>query len=319
MIQKTVLFVALAIFLTACGGKGAETNTTKTEDNTKQTTEKPTTTDKKGPTDEKEPTTKVVNLAPGAFPFEYPIVEQLQGEVGSKAFHINMTLIRKGLAEGKEKILTQFLLGELTAKGDKESTINTAPVSETVPNSGIVVIPKGQKVKVGDIVAGKWAVNLNRAIITDASNPKAPKATFIGLPWDLKIEGDDKKTPAGQYEFTLKENEFMVITKDYAPSSCCAVKKNGSYQLMKVFSSTADMVLGTIRIDFTAVKKADCVPFPLKTNFKVGEEIWAVSKFGTIEKGTVKAVNAKMGRYTVTFSPTREDVVSFGEVIKNLP
>jgi hypothetical protein len=89
---------------------------------------------------------------------------------------------------------------------------------------------------------------------------------------------------------------------------------------MNVFNSVGDMVMGTIFVNFTAVKKSDCVAIPLRTNYKVGDSVWA-PWVGTMSKGKITNVNAKMGRYTIKFdeSSKGEKVIAFGDVIKDLP
>jgi hypothetical protein len=303
--QKMIFAAAVALSLFACGGdKNAEEKqsgeTTKTEESTKE-----------------EP--KATTLEKGKFPFEFPVVEKINAAAGQNVFAVNMKLVMNDYNAGKTNFGTQYLLSTVSEPGEKESKIKFVS-EEMVPNSAIVVIPKGQTAKVGDIVAATWAVNLTRGIVTNASDPKAPKVTFIGLDWDNPAKADDKKTSIGQYEYTLKENEFMVISKDYDPGSSCAVKKDGKWSHMNVFNTVGDMVLGTIFVNFTAVNKADCIPIPLKTNFKVGDNVWAPWT-GSMSKGKVTKVNAKMGRYTVKFdeSSKGEKVISFGDVIKDLP
>jgi hypothetical protein len=255
----------------------------------------------------------------GKFPFYFPVVEDLNASKGDNVFAVNMKLVNNAVKEGKTTFGTQYLFAQIEEVGKKESKINFVDVY-AVPNAGIVVIPKGQNVKVGDIVAGKWAVNLTRAIVTDVSNPKEPKANFIGIDWNNPAKAEDRKTGIGQFEYTLKENEFMLISKDFDPGSACAVKDNGKWKHMNIFNSVGDMVMGTIFVNFTAVKKSDCVAIPLKTNYKVGDSVWA-PWVGTMSKGKITNVNAKMGRYTIKFdeSSKGEKVIAFGDVIKDLP
>lgn len=303
---KLILSIALVSITLSCSEKKED----KKENNAETSAQNNSAGDEKSSQNSREA---------GKFPFEYPVVEQLNATKGDNVFAINMKLVDNAVKEGKTSFGTQFLFASLEASGNKQSTIKFVD-SYPVPNSGIIVIPKGQNVKVGDIVAGKWAVNLTRAIITDASNPKAPKASFIGLAWDNPAKAEDGKTGIGQYEYALKENEFMLISKEFDPGTACAVKENGTWKHMNVFNSVEDMVLGTIFVNFTAVKKSDCIAIPLKTNYKVGDSVWA-PWVGTMSKGKITKVNSKMGRYTIKFdeSSKGEKVLSFGDVIKDLP
>ena len=306
---KILFAAALAGSLISCGGAKPADETKKDGTDTTASTKDAT----------KEDGPKVAPLEKGKFPFEFPVVEKISAAAGDNVFAVNMKLVTNDYNAGKKSFGTQYLLYTLSEPGEKESKVKFVS-DEVVPNSGIVVIPKGQTAKVGDIVAGKWAVNLTRGIVTNASNPKAPKVTFIGLSWDNPAKAEDKKTGIGQFEYTLKENEFMVISKDFDPGTSCAVKKDGAWKYMNVFKAEGDMVMGTIFVEFTAVKKSDCVAIPLKSNFKVGDSVYA-PWVGSMSKGKITNVNAKMGRYTVKFDEGSkgENVVSFGDVIKDLP
>ncbi len=261
-----------------------------------------------------------VNLEPGKMPFDFPIIEKTDAQPGENVFYVNMNLIKNDLAAGKDKFGTQFLLGKLKESGNNESVIDFVGDNK-IPNSGIVRIPKNESVKVGDILAAKWAVNMTRAIVVDA-NPSAPKAIMIGLTYDNPAKADDKTTPIGQFAYTLKPGEFINITNkgDFAPSSCCAVKKDGSWSLMEVFRAEGDKVMGIIFTEFTAVPKSDCVPIPLKPDFKEGDTVMA-PWVGAFAKGKVTKIDNKNGRITVKFEQSYqgEKVLAFGEVIKSLP
>jgi hypothetical protein len=304
----TFIFALTLFVLTSCKNDKPKEGTDKNvSDSTSTKTE----------SEETKSNTKA--LEKGKFPFEFPVVEKLNAAKGDKVFAVNMKLVMNDYNAGKTTIGTQYLLSTVEEPGEKESKINFVS-ADVIPNSGIVVIPKGQTAKVGDIVAGKWAVNLTRGIVTDASNPKSPKVTFIGLSYDNPAKADDKKTGIGQYQYTLTENEFMIISKDFDPGSCCAVKKDGKWSLMDVFKAEGDMVMGTIFTEFTAVKKSDCIAIPLKGNFKVGDQVYA-PWVGKMSVGKITKIDSKMGRITVKFDDKvkGEKVVSFGQVIKDLP
>lgn len=308
--QLTILFAMSLFLLSACNNDKKKDNGEKTGNDSSSTNVK---------SDNAEPKKDVPALEKGKFPFEFPVVEKVNAAKGDKIFAVNITLVMNDYNKGKSTFGTQYLLSTMDEPGEKESKVSFVTPS-LVPNSGIVVIPKGQTAKVGDIVAGKWAVNLTRGIVTNASNPKAPKVTFIGLGWDNPAKADDNKTPIGQFEYTLKEGEFMVISKDFDPGTCCAVKKGNEWSLMDVFRAEGDMVMGTIFTEFTAVKKTDCVAIPLKGNFKVGDDVYA-PWVGKMSPGKVTKIDTKMGRITIKFKESfqGEKVLSFGQIIKDLP
>ncbi|MDX1903883.1 MAG: hypothetical protein SFU27_06970 [Thermonemataceae bacterium] len=307
---KFLVLASAMGFMFACGGKKEENKETKT-DSTKTETPKDSA--------KKEETASTPTLEPGKFPFDFPVIEKLDAAEGDNVFYVNMKLVMNDFKAGRKTFGTQYLLGKLSKPGEKESTVQFVS-DEIVPNAGIIKIPAKETVKVGDIVAGKWAVNMTRAIITDASNPDAPKAIFIGLDYDNPAKGDDKTTGIGQYAYTLKQGEFIKISEPFAPASCCVYKKGSEYKLMNVFRAEGDKVLGTLFTQFTAVPKADCTPIPLKATYKVGDAVYA-PWVGGMYKGKITAVNAKMGRYNVKFDDEfrKEKMIAFGEVIDKLP
>ncbi|MBW2529245.1 MAG: hypothetical protein JRI23_34030 [Deltaproteobacteria bacterium] len=264
----------------------------------------------------KKRTETAIKLEPGKFHFDFPVVDKTEAKEGDKVFFVNMKLIRNELEKGKKPSGTQFLIGTMGKPGDKESIVKSA-TEDTVPNSGIVPIPAGQTAKVGDIVAGRWAVNLTRGYVTDASDPKKPKAIFIGLGYDNPAKAEDKKTGIGQYEYQLEENEFMVISKPYDPGTACAHKDGSKHKLFQVWRAEGDMVIGKEFTTFKAVKKADCKPIPLKPDYKVGDEVY-VPWVGTMAKATITKVGK--GRFGVKYESGSKDekMISFGEVIDKL-
>jgi len=310
---KPLPIIALLAFASSCGGKkenteGEKKDTTKTEAKDDKKTDGGT-----------EKTASVTPLEPGKFPFDFPVMDKTDAAEGDNVFYVNMKLVVNDYNAGKKTFGTQYLLGKVSKPGDKESTIKFVS-DEVVPNSGIIKIPAKETVKVGDIVAGKWAVNMTRAIITDVSKPDAPKACFIGLDYDNPAKADDNKTGIGQFEYTLKQGEFIKISEPFSPSSCCVYKKGTEYKLMDVFRTQGDMVLGTIFTQFQAVPKSDCTPIPLRSNFKIGDVVYA-PWVGTMSKGKITAINIKLGRYNVKFDEEfkKERMVAFGEVIDKLP
>jgi hypothetical protein len=250
-------------------------------------------------------------------PFEFPIVDSTDAQPGERVFAVNMKLVMNAYNEGKDKFQTQYLISTMKTPGDKASEVAFVG-TETVPNSGIVRIPPGATAKKDDIVAGVWAVNMTRGVVTDASNPKAPKVRFIGLDYDNPAKAEDGKTGIGVFDYTLKENEFIVISEPFAPASACAVKRGNDYKLMEVFRAVGDSVMGTIFTEFTAVPKADCIPLPIRPTYKKGDAVWA-PWVGTMSKGTITKVDT--GRYNIKFDEEfkKEAMISFGEVIDKLP
>lgn len=319
MSQFKFAFLIAALVLTGCSGGSAPKEPEKKPEAEKKKADEKKPEAKKA--EEKKPEAKKADekkpaLEPGKFHFDFPVVESTSAKKGDKVFYVNMKMIRGDLEKGRKPGGTQILLGTMEEPGSKESVVKTA-VNDNVPNAGIIPIPAGQEAKVGDIVAGKWAVNMTRGYVTDASNPKAPKAVFIGLGYDNPAKGPDKKTGIGQFEYELKENEFMVISKDYDPGTACVYKEGGRHKLFQVWRAEGDMVIGKAFTTFKAVKKADCKPIPLKTSFKAGDKVFAPF-VGSMKAATITKVGK--GRYGIKYESGSPDekMISFGEVVDKL-
>lgn len=260
-------------------------------------------------------TAKAVELAPGAFHFEFPIVEKIDAKKGQEIFYVNMKILRNELAKGEEPGGTQMLIGTMVEPGEKESVVEGVG-NVTIPNAGIVPIPPGEEAKVGDVVVGKWAVNMTRGYVTDATDPKKPKVIFIGIDYDNPAKAEDEKTGIGQYEYQLDENQFMVISEPYDPGTACVYEDGGRHKLFEVWRAEGDWLIGEAFTKFRPIKKADCKPIPIKPDYQVGDEVY-VPFVGSMTKAKITKVGK--GRYGVKRDgKDEEEMVSFGEVIDEL-
>ena len=304
----TFIFALTFFVLTSCKN-----------DKPKEGTDKNVTDSTTTKTESEETKSNTGELEKGKFHFDYPVTDKLDAANGDKVFAIDMAVYLADLKAGNPSIKASLINATIKEVGEKESTVLNAE-SYKVPNSGIVIIPKGQTAKVGDFVAGKWNGVMMLGYVTNASNPKSPKVTFLGLDWDNPAKADDRKTTVGQFEYTLKENEFMVVSKDFDPGTMCAIKSGKEWRLMDIFNSKDDKVMGVVYLDFKSANKSDCVPIPLKGNFKVSDQVYA-PWMSTMFPGKITKIDSKMGRITVKFDDKvkGEKTVSFGQVIKDLP
>ena len=84
---------------------------------------------------------------------------------------------------GKKNPGTSYLTAKMVAPGATESEVKSLYTSGAykVPNAYLVTIPYAQKAAVGDVVLTWWqsGSGMQRAIVTDASNPSEPTVRYL--------------------------------------------------------------------------------------------------------------------------------------------
>ena len=224
--------------------------------------------------------------------------------------------------EGAEDQTFIFYNATMGAAGAEYSTVNFTFDGEVeIPNYMIVPIKSNQTAKKGDIVLTWWqsGSGIERAIVTDDSNPAEPIVNYLDIDWDNPAKNSDG-VGIGQMTEKLKPNSFHVITAEWAPGTTVAVKDGADYKAKKVISMNGDKVLclgfaGKMSIH----SKSDCTALPVKPSVKAGDMV-QVPWVGTFKSVKVQKVDAKMGRVW-TDDPFSDDpmVIPFGDVTKTLP
>ena len=199
----------------------------------------------------------------------------------------------------------------MVAPGASESEAKSLYTSGIykVPNAYLVTIPYAQKAVAGDVVLTWWqsGSGMQRAIVTDASNPSEPTVRYLS-----KLSDKDKQEK-------LQPNSFVKITQPFQPGSVVALNKGGgrsepAYVLNvsgeKVFVKD---IIGVLLL----VGKADCTPVPDKPAVKAGDRVKAV-RFNSFRDATVVGIDEKLGKVVVRVDGENEDqTVDFGEVMKS--
>ncbi len=267
-------------------------------------------------TDEKKPAAKEVavdekkaSLAPGMTPWDFPTVD-IKANVGDYVLCPGFKMYQKSLNSDDPKTDTYiFYTSKMSKTGDVESDIDfTFDGVQKMPNSMLIPIPSGQTAAKGDILLTWWQTGsgMQRAIVTDDSDPKQPKVRYLGL--------NIKST---QKDFKLKPNSFVKITDAWQPGNLIAAKKGGSYVSAQIIRVAGDKVLtigfaGKIRV----YAKADCKVVPIVPNVKKGDKVWATF-VGNFKQYEVTKVDKKLGKvYVNQFN--KEVAIPYGEVAVNL-
>ncbi len=267
-------------------------------------------------TDEKKPAAKETvanekkaNLTPGTIPWDFPTVD-IKANVGDYVLCPGFEMYQNSLNSDDPKKETYiFYTSTIEKTGDVESDIKfTFDGVQKMPNSMLIPIPAGQTAAKGDILLTWWQTGsgMQRAIVTDASNPKQPKVRYLGL--DLK---------STQKDFQLKPNSFVKITDGWQPGNLIAAKEGMSYVSAQIIRVADDKVLtigfaGKVKV----YAKSDCKTVPIVPNVKKGDKVWAVS-IGSFSQYEVTKVDKKLGKVYINQN-NKEVAVTYGEVAIDL-
>lgn len=289
------LFVAMA--MNSCGG-GAESTDETNSDSTA--------------TDE---TVEAVRSEIDPFP-EFPMVSLNANEgdiilTPSKNWQVDAT------AEGADKTTFIFYKQTLASAGEGTSSVNfMGEPGVEIPNYMIIPIKPNQTAKKGDIVLTWWQTGsgMQRAIVTDATDPAAPKVNYLDLSWDNPAKTAEG-VGIGQATYQIAAGTFHVLTEEWAPGTTVAVNADGKTVAAKVVCVSGDKVL-TIGFagKMNIYEKSACTPCPVQTNVKVGDDI-QVPWVGSFVASKVVKIDAANGRVWCD-DPYSDDpmVVAFGDV-----
>lgn len=249
------------------------------------------------------------------FPWNFPEGIENEGlKEGQTVLSIH-TFYQNKLKESKDPSEDTYIFynGTLDKLGNPTSTVSG---NEGIPNSVIIPIAEGQTAKVGDIVLTWWqsGSGLQRAIVTDASDPTSPKVVYLDLDWK-----DDGKGFANEHaNEQLKPNTFVVLdNNEWQPGAQVVIPDDG-YRFGTLISCNDEKVLisgfaGKISVYY----KAYCKLVPTVQNINVGDEVKAVWVSSFSDGYKVTKVDKKNGRVWVD-NGSGEEIKSVLEVIKNL-
>ncbi|MBR6878996.1 MAG: hypothetical protein IKM95_06410 [Bacteroidales bacterium] len=287
--MKKHLFFAialpLAMTLSSCGNnspKEKKTDTGNAEPAATEVVETPE------PEEAKEP----------GFPWNYPEgIKNGNLEEGQYVLSIHSFYPSKLIeSENPANETYIFYSATLSTVGDTKSSVKYFGDDIEMPNSLIIPIPKEQTAKKGDIVLTWWqsGSGLQRAIVTDASNPTMPKVNYL----DLSYKDDGTGFANDHANEQLKPNSFVVLNNgEWQPGAQIITSSNEAGTLI---SCTDDKVLVSGFAGKIAVyRRSDCKVIPSNQNLKAGDEVMAIFTSSYNTGYTVKKVDQKIGRVWV--------------------
>jgi hypothetical protein len=158
---------------------------------------------------------------------------------------------------------------------------------------------------------------MQRAIVTDDSNPSEPVVRYLDLDYDNPAKSSDGKTTIGQMDEKLKPNTFVKIKAPFDVGTKIAVQDGAEQKIAQVIRAAGDKVfVNGFAGRVTVVDKSRCTPIPLVPTARVGDKVKA-AWVNSVKEGTVTKVEPAIGRVFIKFDVDgKERAVSFGEVLK---
>lgn len=313
----TFLMAFAAFFIVACGGGGEETSSTDEGTTTEDTLS--------GESTEATTESSTVKLAPGEIPFDFPKVNTkgLAGQyVLCPSYKAWTTKLEK---EDPTKEPYIFYNAKMSKPGEVESEIDfTFDGKQMMPNSMFIPIPKGSRASKGNVVLTWWQTGsgMQRAIVTDDSNPAEPVVRYLDLNWDNPAKDKESGKGIGQTEYKLKPDSFVILN-NLAMGSKAAAKEGNDWKSVQLIKEDGDkkkvLTLGFAG-KMKVYDKEDIAYLPQIIKLKAGDKVKAVF-VGTFKDATVVRTDDKMGVVFVKFDKIGKDEkpVSFGEVVTFLP
>ena len=191
---------------------------------------------------------------------------------------------------------------------------------QEVPNHLIIPIAAGQKVAKGDIVLTWWqsGSGMQRALVTDATNPDAPEVHYLDIDWDNPAK--NKAVSIGQLKETIKPNTFTKLTDLWQSGTTVAAMDGMSIKKFTIINVSNDKVLvkgfaGSMKM----LDKSACTPLKVTNTVKVGDKIQA-PWVGSFKNGTIKELKSDYGRAVIEFDDLKDKlyVVPLGDITTGL-
>ena len=251
------------------------------------------------------------------FPFDFPTAGTT-AKKGEKVLVPSFNWLVDAMQKDPKTVTMIWYAQTMEEPGAEMSVVKFMSETKKVPNAYIVPIPAGATAKKGDILLTWWQTGsgLQRAIVTDAADPKAPTVRYLDLDYDNPAKSRDGKTTIGQMEEQIKPDTFAVIKNEFEPGTSVSIGSDMKHgQVIRVEGDKVFVNLFAGRID--VFPKADVKAVPLKPNVKAGDKVKAVFA-GKFKDATVSKIDENIGRVWVKFESMPDDkVIAFGDVMPN--
>jgi hypothetical protein len=237
-----------------------------------------------------------VELEPGQMHVDYAVVS-LDAEPGQFVLAPNNMMLERAVSTGRH---TSFIYygGVLVEVGEYESSVrNLAGRTFTIPNAMIIPVQAGYQAEVGDVLLGRWesGSGLRRAMVIGGS-PDAPLVRYLDRPYEAD-KADEQR------EDTLRSNRYMPLTEAWQIGTTIACGSGNRIAHGVLVHDHGDRILGLFhagRLEPRA--RAECVGLPPNQSFADGDAVFVPGPSGNFTAGTVKKVEADIGRIWVEYT-----------------
>jgi hypothetical protein len=250
------------------------------------------------------------------FPFDFPKTDTI-AKKGEHVLVPSYNWLVDAMQKDPTKVTMIWYAQKMEEPGEEMSEVKYMSNTKKVPNAYIVPIPAGGTAKKGDIVLTWWQTGsgMQKAIVTDATDPKAPKVRYLDLKYDNPAKDSKSGKSIGQTDYEIKPDTFYPINAPMSPGTSVTIgtdMKLGQVIRVKDDKVFVKMFAGKVGV----FPRADVKGIPIKPNVKAGDKVKAPF-VGGFSDAEVTKVDADIGRVWVKFSSGSEAVVAFGEIIPN--
>lgn len=251
------------------------------------------------------------------FPFDFPSVDTT-AKAGEYVLVPSFNCLVEAIEKGGEKTTMIWSNHKMSKPGAEKSEILFMGEKKGIPNAYIIPIPAGEKAKKGEIVLTWWQTGsgLQRAIVTEDTNPTEPIVRYLDLEYGNPAKSRDGKTTIGQMDEKLKPDSFVVIKDEFEPGTSVAIKDREYLKHGQIIREADDKVFVKLFGSSIGVfSKSEVLGVPIRPGVEVGDSVKAVNS-GNFVDGTVSKVDAAIGRVWVKFSSSGKEVaIAFGDVM----
>ena len=258
---------------------------------------------------------------PGEIPYDFPIVKECKAVDGEFVLSPSRAFLDDAFAKDGKTMMIWYQ--NIMAKSDtNESTIKQISGEVQIPNSLIIPIPAGATAKKGDFILTTWqsGSGMQRAIVTDDSDPSAPVVHYLDITWDNPAKNKEG-IPIGQMQEPNKPNTFTLLNEDWQAGSTIIIKNGTQFTHGILISKSEEKVLYLKSSMLNVADSGQCYLIDYPEELKKGDDVFA-PLYGSYKPGKVTQFNEELGRVWVEVEfagSMKEIVVPILDVITKLP
>ena len=219
------------------------------------------------------------------------------------------------MEEGKDINNATAIYYKTTIADAGENNTKLSDKEIRYPNNLLIPIYKDAKAKKGDVVLTWWqsGSGMQRAIVTDDSDPTMPKVHYL----DLSFKGDGSGFAENHDNEQLKPNSFVVLKNgEFQQGAPIVVNEDGKKSKGVLVKVDGDKVLYlAFASALKETNKSAVKVIPIKPNYSVGDNVKGVFVGSFSKDYKVTKIDYKIGRVWVK-NDNEETVLSILEVMK---